>query len=99
VWYLSAAHRIAVCKHYQQGIIKSQLDGHLNKQHQEYVLGDRQKIVRAVQEETSLQQCAATHDEIVYASLNAAPLPHLPVYRDRLQCCACPHINCSIKKI
>jgi hypothetical protein len=52
-----------------------------------------------VQEETSLQQCAATHDEIVYASLNAAPLPHLPVYRDRLQCCACPHINCSIKKI
>lgn len=76
------AHRIAVCKHHQQGIVQSQLEGHLNKQHQELVWRTRQKIVQAAQEETSLQQWAVTQDEVVYPSPDAAPLPHLPVYID-----------------
>lgn len=31
------AHRIAVCKHHQKGIVRYQPEGHVNKQHQEYV--------------------------------------------------------------
>ncbi|KAL5371306.1 hypothetical protein DPSP01_014356 [Paraphaeosphaeria sporulosa] len=92
-------HRIAVCKRHQQGIVKSQLEGHLNKRHQEYVWGTRRKIVQAVQEETSLQPWAATQDEVIYPGPDAAPLPHLPVYHDGLQCSACPYINRSIKRI
>lgn len=93
------AHRIAICKHHQQGIVQSQLEGHLNKQHQELVWRTRQKIVQAAQEETSLQQWAVTQDEVVYPSPDAAPLPHLPVYIDGLQCSACPYINRSVKRI
>lgn len=93
------AHRIAICKHHQQGIVQSQLEGHLNKRHQELVWRTRQKIVQAAQEETSLQQWAVTQDEVVYPNPDAAPLPHLPVYIDGLQCSACPYINRSVKRI
>jgi hypothetical protein len=93
------AHRIAVCKRHQQGIVKVQLEAHLNKRHQEYVWGTRQKMVKAVDEEESLQQWATTQDEIVYPSPEAALLPHLPVYHDGLRCSECPYINCSIKRI
>jgi hypothetical protein len=50
------AHRIAVCKSHQQGIVKTQLEAHLNKQHQEYVCETRRKIVEAVQGEPLLQE-------------------------------------------
>ncbi|KAF9733880.1 hypothetical protein PMIN01_08223 [Paraphaeosphaeria minitans] len=94
-----AAHRIAVCKRHEQGIVKFQLEGHLNKQHQEYIWATRQKIIQAVQEETSLQQWAVTQEEVVYPSPDTAPLPHLPVYHDGLQCSACPYINRSTERI
>jgi superfamily II DNA helicase RecQ len=56
-------------------------------------------MVKAVEEEESLQQWATTQDEIVYPSAEAAPLPHLPVYHDGLQCSECLYINRSIKRI
>jgi hypothetical protein len=43
------AHRIAVCKRHRQGIVKVHLEAHLNKRHQEYVWGTRQKMVKAVE--------------------------------------------------
>jgi hypothetical protein len=96
--YLST-NRIAVCKHHQQGIIKSQLSAYLDKQYKEYIWRTRQKIVKAAQEETALQQWADNADEVVYPSPDAAPLTHLPVYCDGLQCTQCSYINRSIKRI
>lgn len=93
------AHRIAVCKRHQQGIVKVQSEAHLNKRHKGYVWGTRQKMVKAVEEEESLQQWATIQDEIVYPSLEAAPVPYLPVYHDGLRCSDCPYINCSIRRI
>jgi hypothetical protein len=96
------AHRIAICRSHQQGIIKAQLEAHLNKHHQEYVWRTRQHIVEAVQKEASLQEWASTPEEIVYPSPAAPPLPHLPVYADGLQCKECtdrPYINRSVKRI
>jgi hypothetical protein len=46
-----------------------------------------------------LQQWAMTEEEVVYPSPVSAPLPHLPVYHNGLQCQACPYINRSIKRI
>ena len=43
-------NRIAVCKHHQQGIVKSQLEAHLDKRLKEYVWKTRQKIVKATLE-------------------------------------------------
>ncbi len=93
------AHCIVVCKTHQQGIVKSQLGAHLDKKHQEYTARTRQKIVEAVQLETSLQQWAINPDQIVYPSPETTPLPHLPVYRDGLRCEICGYINRSIKRI
>jgi hypothetical protein len=56
-------------------------------------------MVKAVDEEESLQQWATTQDKIVYPGPEAAPLPHLPVYHDRLRCSECLYINRSIKRI
>jgi hypothetical protein len=56
-------------------------------------------MVKAVDKEESLQQWATTQDEIVYPSLEAALLPYLLVYHNRLQCLECLYINCSIKQI
>jgi hypothetical protein len=93
------ANRIAVCKHHQQGIVKSQLAAHLNNSHQEYVKRMRQKIVQTAEQEASLQEWADDADQVVYPSPDAAPLPHLPMYRDGLQCTQCPYINRSILRI
>ena len=71
----------------------------MKKRHQEYVWGTRLKIIQAAAEETLLQEWVNDADQIVYPSLEAAPLPHLPVYHDGLQCLACPYINRSIKRI
>jgi hypothetical protein len=68
-------HRIAVCKRHQQGIVKSQLEAHLKKRHQEYVWGTRLKIIQAAAEETLLQEWVNDADQIVYPSLEAALLP------------------------
>lgn len=93
------AHRIAVCRTHQQGIVKSQLGAHLNKKHQEYVWRTRKKIVEAAQEEASLQQWASDLDQIVYPSPETTPLPHLPVYHDGLQCQECGYINRNVLRI
>jgi hypothetical protein len=93
------AHQIAICMNHQQGIVKSQLKAHLNKKHQEYVPSTRRSIVKAVQKDTSLQQWAATQDEVVYPSAMCTPLPHLPVYCDGLRCERCGYINRSTKRI
>ena len=92
-------HRIAICRSHRQGIIRSQLKTHLNRKHQEYVRQTRQNIVEAVHQERSLQDWAATHEEIVYPTAECAPLPHLPVYQDGLRCQYCGYINRSIDRI
>ena len=48
--------RIAICKTHQQGVVKSQLEAHLNKRHQEYIWRTRKRIVEAVQEDALLQE-------------------------------------------
>jgi superfamily II DNA helicase RecQ len=93
------AYRIAVCKTHQQGIVKSQLEAHLNKKHQEYVWRTRQEIIEAVQKDESLQQWASDPDQIVYPSPESNALPHLPTYQDRLQCQQCGYINRSVKRM
>jgi superfamily II DNA helicase RecQ len=93
------AHRIAICKHHQQGIIKSQLRTHLDTRHQEFVPRTRQNIVRAVQQEASLRSWAVTQDDVIQPSPASTPLPHLPVYRDGLQCMECGRIYRHIKKM
>jgi hypothetical protein len=80
-------------------MVKSQLKGHLNKKHQEYVRRTRQKLVEAVQREISLQEWASVPDQVVYPSPESNPLPHLPIYRDRSRCHQCGHINRSVKRI
>jgi uncharacterized C2H2 Zn-finger protein len=91
--------RIAVCKSHQQGIIKSQLQTHLDTKHKELVARTRRDIVSAVYQEASLQQWAMDKEEVVYTSPVSMPLPHLPVYHNGLQCHACPYINRSIKRM
>ncbi len=94
--------RIAICKTHQQGVVKSQLEAHLNKRHQEYVWRTRKRIVEAVQEDASLQEWAETQDQIVYPSPASPPIPHLPVYADGLRCKGCtgrPYINRSVKRM
>jgi hypothetical protein len=39
---------LCVCKRHQQGVIKSQLEAHLNQKYQEHVWRTRQRIVEAV---------------------------------------------------
>lgn len=85
-------HRIAVCKTHKQGIIKSQLGTHLNTKHQEYTAHMRRKIIVAVEQASSLQPWASQPDDVVYPSRDSAPLPHLPVYKDGLQCERCDQI-------
>ncbi|OAK93355.1 hypothetical protein IQ06DRAFT_198447, partial [Phaeosphaeriaceae sp. SRC1lsM3a] len=91
--------RIAVCKSHQQGIIKSQLQTHLDTKHRELVARTRRDIVSAVYKEAWLQPWAMTEEQVVYPSPVSAPLPHLPVYHDGVQCQSCPYINRSIKRI
>jgi hypothetical protein len=69
--------RIAVCKSHQQGIIKSQLQTHLDNKHQELVARTRRDIVGAVHQEASLQQWAMTEEEVVFPNPISMPLPHL----------------------
>jgi hypothetical protein len=92
-------HRIAIFKSHQQGIVKSQLETHLNRKHQEYVRQTRQNIVEAVQEERLLQDWAVTQNEVVYPTAECAPFPYLPIYRDGLRCQHCGYINRSIDRI
>jgi hypothetical protein len=93
------ANRIAVCKHHQQGIVKSHLGAHLNKRHKECSWETRRDMVKAAQEDASLQQWADDPDQVIYPSPDAAPLPYLAVYHDGLQCTQCPYINRSTQRI
>lgn len=91
------AYRIAICRRHQQGILKSQLQTHLDTKHQGLVRSKRRHIIQAVGEDESLHHWANHADDVVFPRQDAAPLPHLPVYKNGLKCKECGHIYTHIK--
>lgn len=93
------AHRIAICRTHQQGIVKSQLQTHLDSKHRNLVPGTRRRIVQAVSEDESLQNWADNADDVVFPRQDAAPLPYLPVYASGFKCTVCGRIYTHIKGV
>ena len=90
---------MAVCKPHKQGIVKAQLQTHLDTKHQELVPRTRRNIVSAVRQNTSLQPWAMEEDDVIYPGPASTPLPHLPVYQNGLQCRECGRIYRHIKRM
>jgi uncharacterized C2H2 Zn-finger protein len=93
------AHSIAICKSHQQGVVRSQLRTHLDTKHQELVSNTRGAIISVVHQEVTLRAWAVAQEDIVYPSAVSQPLPHLPVFRNGLQCNECARIYRHIKGI
>ncbi|EUC26743.1 hypothetical protein COCCADRAFT_78417, partial [Bipolaris zeicola 26-R-13] len=92
-------NRIAICKSHQQGIIRSQLQAHLDTKHLDLAPKTRRSIIEAAHTEEALRDWADDICRIVYPRPDAAPLPHLPVYVDGLQCTQCGFIYRNVKRM
>ena len=81
----SRAHRIVICKSHHQGILKSQLYGHLSSHHKEFTAKTRRDIVLAA---GAYPRWAEKEEDVVFPAAEARPIPHLEVFTDGLRCTA-----------
>jgi hypothetical protein len=77
--------RIIICKECGVGMIRPQVKAHINSKHGYLTVEIRKTINQVVSTIGDLADCEA---EVIYPNPKSEPIPHLPVWRNRLKCTA-----------
>ena len=80
---------IAICKTHHQGIVRSQLRGHLRKHHADLRPATRRAIVQAA---SHVQDWADTEEGVAFPDPSCPPLPYLKTFHDGKRCGECSSI-------